>query len=80
MVTGMFRSNITGSLDKWHLAIDFASLPVLNSGYIVDAAPYERVLRAGELANNQQLLCDFRFHMKRTRAIPMVGKPGLRRF
>ena len=38
IVTGKFRSNATGSLDAWHLAIDFDTLPDL-ADVIVEAPP-----------------------------------------
>ena len=34
MLTGKMRSNVTGSLDSWHLAQDFSSLPSLNASFI----------------------------------------------
>lgn len=43
LVTGLFRSNATLSLDSWHLAQDFGSLPTLGSTFIVDNPPTERV-------------------------------------
>ena len=39
LITGLFRSNATGTLDSWHLAQDFGSLPTLNSTFIVENAP-----------------------------------------
>ena len=38
-ITGLFRSNATTSLDVWHLAQDFSSLPALNSTFIVEQPP-----------------------------------------
>jgi hypothetical protein len=34
MLTGKMRSNVTGSLDSWHLAQDFSTLPSLNASFI----------------------------------------------
>lgn len=42
-ITGLFRSNATGTLDAWHLAQDFASLPTLNDEFIVEDAPMDRI-------------------------------------
>jgi hypothetical protein len=39
MITGQFRSNYAQTLDTWHLAIDFASLPALNSSFIEENPP-----------------------------------------
>ena len=38
-ITGLFRSAAAGSLDSWHLAQDFATLPTLNGQFIVEDAP-----------------------------------------
>ena len=39
LVTGPMRSNFAQSLDVWHLAQDFASLPTLNATFIEDNPP-----------------------------------------
>ena len=39
MLTGKMRSNVTGSIDYWHLAQDFSSLPALNASFIEDTPP-----------------------------------------
>ena len=33
-ITGIMRSDAASSLDNWHLAIDFGSLPALNSSLL----------------------------------------------
>ena len=38
-VTGQFRSNYSSTLDSWHLAQNFSSLPVLNSTFIQETPP-----------------------------------------
>jgi hypothetical protein len=38
-ITGKFRSNATGTLDSWHLAQNFGSLPALNSSFIEENPP-----------------------------------------
>ena len=43
-VTGLMRSNASGSLDGWHLAQEFSSLPVLNTTFIQDNPPVDRVI------------------------------------
>ena len=42
-ITGLFRSAAAGSLDSWHLAQDFATLPTLNGQFIVEDAPMARI-------------------------------------
>ena len=43
-ITGLFRSTASGTLDGWHLAQKFASLPSLNTTFIQDTPPLDRVL------------------------------------
>jgi len=38
-VTGLMRSTASGTLDAWHLAQNFGSLPTLNSTFIQDQPP-----------------------------------------
>jgi hypothetical protein len=38
-VTSQMRSNYAQSLDAWHLSLDFASLPALNSSFIEENPP-----------------------------------------
>ena len=43
IVTGLFRSDATGSLDSWHLAEDFGALPTLSASFITQEAPMTRI-------------------------------------
>ena len=43
-ITGEFRSSYPQSLDAWHLAQDFATAPVLESEFIVENPPVDRVI------------------------------------
>ncbi len=73
-ITGVFRSNATASLDAWHIAQDFAALPVLNQSFIEQAMPIDRVL---SVTDEPDLLFDAFFDLKCTRPMPMYGVPGL---
>lgn len=42
-ITGLFRTNATGTLDSWHLAQDFGGLPTLGNTFLVDNPPTTRV-------------------------------------
>lgn len=75
-ITGLFKSRSTGTIDPWHLSINFASLPALNSTFIKDAPPLSRALAAGAAANGMQILLDTVFKIKSTRAMPMFSVPG----
>lgn len=77
-VTGMFRSDITGTLDAWHLSQFFASTPTLSQAFIEDDTNtiLERVLAAGEEAEKQQYLADILFNRTAVRPIPTFGTPA----
>lgn len=74
LVTGLFRSNATGTLDSWHLAQDFASPPVLGSTFISENPPMERVKA---VTSEPDFLFDSYFDLKCARPMPVYGVPGL---
>lgn len=76
-ITGLFRSTSAGTIDGWHLAQRFTSLPTLNSTFIQDTPPLSRVLAVGASANGQQFLFDSFFNVRATRPMPMYSVPGL---
>ena len=39
LITGLFRSNASGTLDAWHLAQDFTALPTLSPTFIEENPP-----------------------------------------
>lgn len=73
-ITGKFRSNATGSLDVWHLCQDFAMLPVLDSDFIEEDPPIERVLAVG---SEPDVLFDSYFDLRVARPMPTYATPGL---
>lgn len=81
-VTGRMRSGVSGTLDAYHLAQNFASPPVLGSTFIQENPPMTRVLAGGEVSttNSQQFLCDALFRVRHVRPMPMYSVPGLSRF
>ena len=76
-VSGLFRSTAAGTLDGWHLAQKFTTLPTLNSTFIQDTPPMSRVLAVGTGANGAQFIMDALFSVKATRPLPMYSVPGL---
>ena len=76
-ISGLFKSTSAGTLDGWHLAQKFNSLPTLNETFIEDRPPLERALAVGEAANGQQFLFDSFFDVKMARPMPMYSVPGL---
>jgi hypothetical protein len=77
MITGLFRSTTSGTLDAWHLAQKFTSLPTLNNTFIQDTPPVDRVVAVGAAANGQQFLFDSFFDITMARPMPMYSVPGL---
>lgn len=76
-ITGLFRSTSAGTIDPWHYAQRFASLPTLNSTFIQDTPPLARNLAVGAGANGQQLLLDAFFDITAARPLPLYSVPGL---
>ena len=74
MITGEFRSNFAQSLDTWHLAQDFANLPVLNDEFIVEDPPVDRVIA---VQDEPHFLFDSYFNLRCARPMPLYGVPGL---
>ena len=75
MITGQFRSTvISGSLDAWHLAQFFAQRPELNSTFIEDNPPIDRVIA---VPSEPHFIFDGYFQMKCARPMPLYGVPGL---
>ncbi len=72
--SGKMRSGGSGSLDQWHLALDFAALPLLNAAFIEDAPPFQRVVA---VINEPEFFGDFYFDLKCARPIPTYGVPGM---
>lgn len=76
-VTGEMRSSYAQSLDVWHLADDYASLPSLSDSWIrEDKSNVDRVL-AVTSAKSNQLFCDIYVQNKTTRPMPLYSIPGL---
>lgn len=76
-ITSLMRSTAAGTIDAWHLAQRFTSLPTLNQTFIEDTPPLSRVLAVGTGANGQQLICDAFFQINAARPMPMYSVPGL---
>ena len=77
IVTGFFRSNpapMATSLDTWHLALDFGSLPVLNASFIEEDPPFSRVIA---VPSEPEWLLDAFFQYKCARPMATYGVPGL---
>ncbi|AXL14506.1 major capsid protein [Microviridae sp.] len=76
-ITSLFRSTAAGTLDAWHLAQNFATLPTLSSSFIEDTPPVDRVVAIGSEANGQQFIFDSFFDIRAARPMPLYSVPGL---
>lgn len=73
-ITGAFRSTYATSLDVWHLSQEFGSLPTLNSTFIEDNPPIDRVIAVN---TEPHFLFDAYFKLKCARPMPVYSVPGM---
>ena len=76
-ITGQLRSTYSASLDIWHLAQEFSSLPTLNQTFIEEDVPIDRVIA---VPSEPHFIFDSYFKLTCARPLPMYGQPGLKRF
>lgn len=76
-VSGMMRSQYPQSLDVWHLADDYETMPYLSDGWIrEDKNTVNRILTVSSDLSNQ-LFADIYIKNVATRPMPMYSIPGL---
>ena len=76
-VSGYMRSNATGSLDVWHLADNYSSLPTLGTSWIgEDKTMVDRTIAVSSNITHQ-FIADFYFKQYYTRCMPIYSVPGL---
>lgn len=74
IITGKLRSTFEQSLDVWHLAQVFDSLPKLSPEFIEDNPPIKRVLA---VQDEPEFIFDAYIDCKTTRPMPVYSVPGL---
>ena len=74
LITGQFRSTYATTLDKWHLAQNFGSLPALDNTFIQDDPPVDRIIA---VTTEPHLLFDAYFDLHCARPMPVYSVPGL---
>jgi hypothetical protein len=74
VITGKMRSTDPQTLDIWHLAQKFDSLPTLSSQFIQDNPPVSRVVA---VQSEPQFVLDAWFDLKCIRPMPVYSVPGL---
>lgn len=75
-ITGVFRSQAPTSVDIWHLAQDFASLPTLSATFIEENPPIDRIIT---VPTEPQFLLDSWIQLTSVRELPVYSVPGLTR-
>lgn len=78
IITGQFRSTAPETLDYWHLAQKFDSLPTLSQEFIEEHVPIDRVLAVNTSVAPNMIL-DGWFELETARLMPLYSVPGLGR-
>ena len=73
-IRGQFRSTYASSLDVWHIAEEFTSLPALNATFIQSETPIERSLAVA--ASYPHILFDAYFDYNHARPMMTYGIPA----
>jgi len=73
-ITGLFRSNATGTLHTWHLSQIFGALPVLNDEFIVDEPPMARIMATPA---EPDFIYDSYVDLNCVRPMPVYSVPGM---
>lgn len=76
-VSGAFRSNYSTSLDSWHYADYYDSLPVLSDTFIRGSKTNVDRTLAVQSSVEDQFIADFYFNIKSVRPMPVYSVPGL---
>ena len=78
-VTGEMRSNHQTSLDAWHYADDYDTLPTLSAEWIQEGRENIDRTIAVKSSVSHQFLCDFWFNESWFREMPIYSIPGIER-
>lgn len=76
-VTCEMRSNFAQTLDAWHYADKYTSLPTLSDTWIKEGKENIDRTIAVQSTNSHQFICNFYFEQVWTRAMPVYNIPGL---
>ncbi len=75
-ISGSFRSTDQQSLDAWHYADKYTSLPMLSPSWMKESPANVKRTLAVSSTLEDQLLCDFAFKGTWTRVMPLYSVPG----
>lgn len=73
-ITGQFRSTYATTLDIWHLAQKFGSLPTLSPTFIEEDPPIDRIIA---VPSEPHFIYDSYIRMKCARPMPTYSVPGM---
>lgn len=74
-VSGLMRSNATGTLDFWHYADKYSTVPTLSQGWMEEGK--NEIARTLVIQNEPQFFGAIRVANKTTRRMPLYSVPGL---
>lgn len=74
-VSGLMRSNATGTLDFWHYADYYSAVPTLSQEWMAEGK--EEIARTLIVQNEPQFFGAIRVANKTTRRMPLYSVPGL---
>lgn len=74
-VSGLMRSNATGTLDFWHYADNYSTVPTLSQGWMGEGKT--EIARTLVVQNEPQFFGAIRVANKTTRRMPLYSVPGL---
>jgi hypothetical protein len=74
-VSGLMRSNATGTLDFWHYADNYKSVPTLSQEWMAEGK--EEIARTLIVQDEPQFFGAIRVANKTTRRMPLYSVPGL---
>lgn len=74
-VSGLMRSNATGTLDFWHYADNYSEVPTLSQGWMTEGK--SEIARTLIVQNEPQFFGAIRVANKTTRCMPLYSVPGL---
>jgi hypothetical protein len=73
LITNQYRSQFAQTLDSWHLAQTYTTLPTLSATFIQENPPVSRVVA---VPSEPQFLFDAHFNYRCARPMPVYGVPG----
>lgn len=77
MVTSEMRSTYAQTLDAWHYADKYDTLPTLSSSWIKEGTENIDRTLAVQSSNSHQFICNFFYSQAWTRPMPIYSVPGI---